>query len=39
MTAPMHTVVLLVGVAATVVGVIYLHILPKVGEWWERRGR
>ena len=37
MTAPMHTVVLGVGVAAVLVGVIFLLVLPKVGEWWERR--
>jgi len=35
MTAPMHTVVLGVGVAAVLVGVIFL----LIGKWWERRGK
>ena len=39
MTDPIHTVVLSVGAIATVVGVIFLLVLPKVGEWWERRGK
>jgi len=37
MTDPMHTVVLGVGVAAVLVGVIFSLVLPKVGEWMERR--